>query len=112
MTSKTVPRPEDRREHDRVPVRIEVRMEERTEAARAFRAFSLNFSNGGICIKTEKRYEIGMPLKLSITIGADEHRLGGIVAWVREGTIGVRFDNRDENDGESIARILAAVRLQ
>lgn len=112
MTSKPSQRPEDRREHERTPARIEVRIKERVAAARAFRAFSLNFSNGGICIKTDKAYEVGRPLQLHIAIGADEHTLGATVAWVREGTIGIRFDNRGPNDRQSIDRIMAAVRVQ
>lgn len=112
MTSKTSQRPEDRREHERIPARIEVRIEARVAAARAFRAFSLNFSNGGICIKTDKAYKVGMPLQVFIAIGAEEHTLGATVAWVRGGTIGIRFDNRGANDRQSIDRILAAVRVQ
>jgi Tfp pilus assembly protein PilZ len=112
MTSKISQRPEDRREHERVPARIEVRIEERVDAARAFRAFSLNFSNGGICIKTEKAYELGSALQVFIAIGEEEHSLGGTVAWVREGAIGVRFDTRGVNDRESITRIMNAVRVQ
>lgn len=112
MNTKPTQRPEDRRTDERVAARVEVRFNERLSAARAFRAFALNFSNGGICLKTDRAYEVGMPLQLFIGIGGEEHELGGFVAWVRNGAVGVRFDVGSDQDREKIARIMASVRVQ
>jgi uncharacterized protein (TIGR02266 family) len=112
MTSKLGTRPEDRRTSERVPARVEVRFQERTTAAKAFRAFSLNFSMGGICLKTDKQYATGARLKLTIEIGGEEHDLDGIVSWVRGGAVGIRFDAGTEQDRQRIARIMDAIRVQ
>src|SRR4051812_29282631 len=50
---------EDRRQFERVAAHIEVRFGRADEAARALRAYSLNFSVGGLCLKTQRPYEIG-----------------------------------------------------
>lgn len=111
-TSKATQRPEDRRQFERIPARVEVRFQERMTAAKAFRAFSLNFSSGGICLKTDKSYSVGHALQLFITISNEEHELLGVVAWVRGGAVGIRFDTARDTDREKIARIMSSIRVQ
>src|SRR5260370_9062979 len=64
----------ERRREVRAPARIEVRFQEASQAALAFRAYSLNFSVGGLCLLTRNKYAIGTDLKLALTaLGAAHH---------------------------------------
>jgi len=104
------PRDEDRRRHERVSARIEVRFGKADQAARALRAYSLNFSVGGLCLKTQRAYEIGDRLSLSMTIEGKEFSLIGAVAWVRAGAIGVRFEGVRDQDRERLQEIVEALK--
>lgn len=87
----------ERRREDRIPARIEVHFREESDAARALRAYSLNFSVGGLCLKTQRPYALGTKLKLVLQLGADLIELDGVVAWVRGGAVGIRFHNVPEH---------------
>src|SRR4051812_50078662 len=80
----------DRREFERVPARVEVRFQERDDAAKAFRAFSLNFSIGGLCLKTDRPYQIGAALGMWIQIAGGRHPNPGRGAGGRGGRGGRR----------------------
>jgi uncharacterized protein (TIGR02266 family) len=91
--------PEERRREKRVPTRIEVRFTDAVHAARVLHAYSLNFSLGGLCLRSRKAYAVGSPLALSLVVGAERLSLDAVVAWVRpsEGAVGLRFvDVADE----------------
>lgn len=88
----------ERRRERRVPAQIEVRFHASAEAARAFRAYSLNFSVGGLCLKTSRRYEIGESLQVKMTVEGETFELPSVVAWVHKGAIGIRFDTPSEED--------------
>ncbi len=111
-----IPRPDDkwpaveRRSSERVAARISVKFQEPLQAARAFRAYSMNFSAGGLCLRTRKRYEVGSPLQLSLTVENHEYKLSGVVAWERRGAIGVRFENVDPKDRERLASLVSTLR--
>jgi uncharacterized protein (TIGR02266 family) len=98
--------PEERRQYERVPARIQVRFAHPAHAARAFRAYSLNFSVGGLCLKTQRTYAVGDPLTLELEVGGHDFKLMGSVAWVRPGVIGVRFEDVSEGDRERLAQIV------
>lgn len=98
----------DRRRYERIAARMEVRFGKVTEAARALRAYSLNFSAGGLCLKTQRQYAVGDTLSLEITVEGSEFHLTGAVAWVRQGAIGVRFENVSEEDRLRLSHVLAA----
>jgi uncharacterized protein (TIGR02266 family) len=99
----------DRREFARVPARVEVRLKAE-QAARALRAYSLNFSVGGICLKTQKDYQVGDQLQLSMTIEGRDFELRGVVAWVRPGVaVGVRFDELSQSDRERLTQVVSAL---
>lgn len=83
----------DRRRNQRVAARFDVRFAERGQAARALWAYSLNLSVGGLCLRTRRRYEVGAALELELDVAGEGWHLMGEVAWVRDGAIGVRFDN-------------------
>src|SRR4051812_39034160 len=100
---------DDRRQYERVSAHVEVRFGRADEAARALRAYSLNFSVGGLCLKTQRPYEIGERLGLSMTIEGREVECLGVVAWVRAGTIGVRFEEVKEPDRALLQQMVKAL---
>jgi uncharacterized protein (TIGR02266 family) len=99
----------DRRRDVRVAARIEVRFSERAEAARALRAYSLNFSAGGLCLKTQREYDVGAQLHLAIAVKGEEFDLKCVVAWVRNGAIGVRFDGVSPADRARLEALAASL---
>lgn len=102
--------PPDRRRDSRVPARIEVRFRESAHAARALRAYSLNFSVGGLCLKTQKQYAIGQKLLLDLQVEARQLSLVAEVAWVRGGAIGVRFSELNPGDREALEQLVSQLR--
>lgn len=98
----------ERRQFERFAARIEVRFGHASDAARAFRAYSLNLSVGGLCLRTQKRYELGELLRLELDVQSESFLLKGVVAWVRDGAIGVRFEDVGEEDRERLTRIVTA----
>jgi uncharacterized protein (TIGR02266 family) len=70
-----------------------VRFTEERDAARALNAYSMNFSAGGLCLRTKTPYSLGEALRLSLSIEGEVFELEGVVAWVRGEALGVRFIN-------------------
>ncbi len=101
-----VANPSDRRTSERIAARIEVRFTEPGHAARALRAYSLNLSAGGLCLRTRRRYELGAVLELQLDVAGEAWRLEGAVAWVRDGAIGVRFENVNPADRARLQALL------
>ena len=96
----------ERREFKRVAARIEVRFEQAGQAAKALRAFSLNVSLGGLCLRTRKQYAVGEILRLTMKIASEDFILEGAVAWTRDGAIGVRFQNVSDHDRQRLGSLL------
>lgn len=94
---ETPPEGEERRAADRIPVRIEVHFSDAAAAAEALRSYAINFSVGGICLKTERGYPVGHLLQLVLLVEEERFELEGVVAWARsrEQAIGVRFREVD-----------------
>lgn len=90
----------NRRADERVAARFEVRFEQMQDAARALRAYSLNISTGGLCLRTRKAYDVGAHVRLSMAIEGKEFHLDGLIAWVRDEAevIGVRFTGMSDED--------------
>ena len=100
------PTPTERRGTERVAARFEVRFSEGKDAARALRAYSVNFSIGGLCLKTKQAYTQGSVLHLNLKVGEGEFNIECVVAWAREGTIGARFDKMSPTERERLYSML------
>lgn len=104
------PDPQDRRRDPRLPARIEVRFREPAQAARALRAYSLNFSVGGLCLKTAKPYSLGQRLHLELRVDTRQLSVVAEVAWVRGGAIGVRFAELSPEDREALEQLVSQLK--
>ena len=98
----------ERRREPRAPARVEVRFKAGSEAAAALRAYSLNFSVGGLCLRTRKTYPIGAELKLFLRVEESDFEVTGVVAWERRGAIGVRFVNLGLEDRQRLERLVSS----
>jgi uncharacterized protein (TIGR02266 family) len=91
--------PVERRREARVPTRIEVRFTDAVHAARVLHAYSLDFSLGGLCLRTRRVYPVGRALKLNLVVAGERLPVDAVVAWVRpvQKAVGIRFvDVADE----------------
>ncbi|MFO0597697.1 MAG: PilZ domain-containing protein [Myxococcaceae bacterium] len=101
----------ERRSDPRYGAHFDVRFSRQAEAARALNAFSINFSSGGLCVRATNRVTVGEVLSVSLAIEEKLFELEGVVAWVKEGSVGVRFINVQPGvraQLETVARSLAA----
>ena len=104
----TTPPQVERRREKRVPTRIEVRFRDVVHAARVLHAYSLDFSPGGLCLRTRRVYAVGRKLALTLVVATERLPVDAVVAWVRpkERAVGVRFVDVGE---ELRARLVALV---
>jgi uncharacterized protein (TIGR02266 family) len=110
MASEGIQGQDERREHERVPARIEVHFRQAEDAARSLRAYSVNVSVGGLCILTQRVYPVGARLHLDLMVDRQAYALQAVVAWVRGGAVGVRFDGVTPRDRERLAQLAASLR--
>jgi uncharacterized protein (TIGR02266 family) len=98
----------NRRGEERVPARFEVHFNHAQEAAKALRAYSLNVSAGGLCLRTRRAYDVGMPVDMDMVIGGENFHLQGVIAWVRDESeaIGVRFTGMTDEDRARLQRVI------
>ncbi len=99
----------ERRREPRVSARIEVRFKDPVDAAKAFRVYSLNLSAGGLCLRPARKYAVGESLELSLSVPGRDYNLNAVVAWSREGVIGVRFEDVNEDDRVALAELVATL---
>ena len=100
----------ERRADPRYGAHFDVRFSRKSDAARALNAFSINFSSGGLCVRTRTTYAVGELLALSLTIEGQLFELEGVVSWTRGEAIGVRFVNLNpavRAQLEAVSRVLA-----
>ena len=81
----------ERRTDPRYTAHFDVRFSRASDAARALNAFSINFSSGGLCLRSKTPYALGEALSLSVTVEGELFELEGVVSWVRGEAVGVRF---------------------
>ena len=105
---ETPPEGEERRAANRIPVRIEVHFSDAAAAAEALRSYAVNFSVGGICLKTERGYPVGHLLQLVLLVEEERFELEGVVAWARsrEQAIGVRFREVDPSAKDRLSALV------
>ena len=83
----------ERRVDPRHGAHFDVRFSRATDAARAFNAFSVNFSSGGLGLRSSTAYPVGEAVSMSLSIEGELCELEGVVSWVRGEAVGVRFVN-------------------
>lgn len=108
--SKELFRNADRRRDVRIGARVAVKFHALADAAKALNTFSVNFSAGGLCLRTKVPHANGDKLQLSVTIDDEIFELKGIVAWVKADVVGIRFDGvspKDRERLELVAKVLA-----
>ncbi len=81
----------ERRGDPRIQTRFDVRFRAEAEAARAFNLFSVNFSAGGLCLRSRATHQPGELLRLDLAIGEHQFAVDAVVAWVRGDALGARF---------------------
>ena len=108
-TNPTAKSSEDRRELMRRPMTLGVRFSTTKDLANAVRASTLNMSMGGLCLLTQKEYEVGAELQLVIELGdQDLIEVTVVVAWSRPGkAIGLRFTDLADEHREMLAALVA-----
>jgi uncharacterized protein (TIGR02266 family) len=100
----------ERRKNERISTRIEVHFKAPPDAARALRAYSLNFSIGGLCIKTGRQYEVGEKLALNLKVAGQEFNIEAAVSWLRPGAVGVRFIDVPVKDRARLEELMSTLR--
>jgi uncharacterized protein (TIGR02266 family) len=102
----------NRRIEERVPARFEVHFSRTQEAARALRAYSLNVSAGGLCLRTKRAYDVGTPVQMEMQVDNESFQLHGVIAWVRDESeaIGVRFTNMSDEDRARLQRVIDSIK--
>jgi uncharacterized protein (TIGR02266 family) len=100
----------NRRAHERVTATFDVRFQDAPDAARALRAYSLNLSAGGLCLRTRRSYDVGSRVRLQMTVSGEDFELDGLISWVRDDAeaIGVRFINVSEADQLRLQAVVAS----
>ena len=100
----------NRRAYERVTATFDVRFQDTEDAARALRAYSLNVSAGGLCLRTRRSYDVGAHVRLQMTVSGEDFDLEGIISWVRDDAeaIGVRFVGVSEADQLRLQRVVAS----
>lgn len=100
----------ERRGDLRYAAHFDVRFARAAEAARALNAFSINFSAGGLCLRSRGSYALGEALSVTVSLEGQLFELEGVVAWLRGEAMGVRFVNLKpavRAQLEQVARTLA-----
>lgn len=83
----------ERRQQARYAARFDVRFSRAQDAARALKTFSVNFSSGGLCVRSASQWAPGEPVAIDLTIEGEQFDLEGVVAWARGDVVGLRFVN-------------------
>ena len=110
MDDKALFRNADRRADTRVGAKVGVKFKALLHAAKALNTFSVNFSAGGLCLRTKLPHAIGDRMELTITIDGELFEVNGVVAWAKADVIGIRFEGvspRDRERLELVAKVLA-----
>jgi uncharacterized protein (TIGR02266 family) len=97
----------ERRRHPRLAAKMDIRFKGAEDAARALRAYSINLSVGGLCLRTQKTYAVGEKVELHVRVEEEEFDLSAVVAWTRGNVAGVRFVDVSGADAARLEMIVA-----
>lgn len=110
VNDKQLFRNDERRKDLRVGAKVAVKFKALADAAKALNTFSVNFSAGGLCLRTKAPHAVTDRLQLAVTIDGEVFELSGVVAWAKADVIGIRFQDvspKDRERLELVAKILA-----
>ena len=102
----------DRRREDRIPAKVEVRFQNARDAAKAFKAYSVNFSPGGLCVRTREPHAPGDRMVLKMVVEGQDFEVEAVVAWVRGTITGMRFDGLSAEDRVRLERVAEVLRTR
>lgn len=100
----------ERRLEERFGAHFDVRFAKQRDAARALKAWSVNFSAGGLCVRSQMAFAPGDDVTMSLAIEGEQFELAGVIAWVRGDVVGVRFVGLEPEERarlEAVARSLS-----
>ena len=109
--AQTLFRNAERRRDPRIGARFEVGFRSAQDAAKAFKTFSVNFSAGGLCLRTQRPHAIGEVVQLHLVVEGQSFELKGTVQWARADVVGVRFIDLQPDERvrlEELARTMIA----
>lgn len=89
--AQTLFRNAERRRDPRIGARFDVSFRNAADAAKAFKTFSVNFSAGGLCLRSSRPHAIGEAVQLHLVVDGQDFELKGTVQWARADVVGVRF---------------------
>jgi uncharacterized protein (TIGR02266 family) len=104
--------PSNRRTEERIPARFEVHFSDTEVAAKALRAYSVNVSSGGLCLRTKRSYDVGVPVQVEMKVDGETFKLRGVIAWVRDEAeaVGVRFIKLSDDDRAKLQRLIDSLK--
>jgi uncharacterized protein (TIGR02266 family) len=102
----------NRRSEDRIPARVEIHFPNTKDAARAFKAYSLNFSPGGICVRMREPHALGDRLMVKMLVEGQDFEVEAVVAWTRGTIAGMRFDGLSAEDRLRLEKVAEALRAR
>ena len=99
---------DERRTTPRSLARLGVRFSGRDQLAQAMQATTHNIGLGGLCLLTNKAYQVGTRFELVIELGNEEVlQLSAVVAWSKPGrAVGVRFEGMNEQQRRRIEELV------
>ena len=108
---------EDRRRHDRVPLKIPV---DYTSVDAFFTEFSANINEGGMFVEMEEPPELGTVVQLQFKLpgGENDVQVEGRIAWTSDGKdenaagVGIEFQNLPPEVCETINGVVRRLRSE
>jgi uncharacterized protein (TIGR02266 family) len=102
----------ERRRDPRIGARFEVGFKNTAAAAQAFKAFSVNFSAGGLCLKSSRQHAVGEAVELKLEVAGEKFELKGTVQWVKAQVVGVRFVDVSPADRVRLESVAGTLRRE
>ena len=115
MSGRRDDQDQDRRRHDRVPLKIPV---DYTSVDAFFSEFSANINEGGMFVEIEEPPELGTVVQLQFSLpgGEQDVQVEGRIAWISDGKdesvagVGIEFQNLRPDVCETINSVVRRLR--